>query len=70
MKKKPYISIIITYLNKRKFIKKTLNSILFQTYKNYELIFVYDDSNHEDLKYIKQHLKNLKIKKLLLTKKT
>ena len=57
MKKKPYISIIITYFNKRRFIKKTLNSIFFQTYKNYELIFVYDDSNHEDLKYIKQHLK-------------
>ena len=69
MKKKPYISIIITYLNKRKFIKKTLNSILFQTYKNYELIFVYDDSNHEDLKYIKQHLKQFKNKKIIINKK-
>ena len=41
MKKKPLISIVITYYKKR-FYKKTLESILNQTYKNYEVIFVYD----------------------------
>ena len=49
MKKKPFVSIIITYFNKKKFIKKTLKSILNQTYKNYEIIFVYDDNNKNDI---------------------
>ena len=69
MKKKPYISVIITYFNKRRFIKKTLNSIFFQSFKNYELIFVYDDSNYEDLKYIKPYLKVFKNKKIIINKK-
>ena len=69
MKKKPYISIIITYFNKRRFIKKTLNSIFFQSFKNYELIFVYDDSNYEDLKYIKPYLKAFKNTKIIINKK-
>ena len=69
MKKKPYISIIITYFNKRIFIIKTLNSIFSQSYKNYELIFVYDDSNYEDLKYLKPYLKVFKNKKIIINKK-
>ena len=69
MKKKPYISVIITYFNKRRFIKKTLDSIFFQSFKNYELIFVYDDSNYEDLKYIKPYLKVFKNKKIIINKK-
>ena len=69
MKKKPYISVIITYFNKRRFIKKTLDSIFFQSFKNYELIFVYDDSNYEDLKYIKPYLKAFKNTKIIINKK-
>ena len=69
MKKKPYISVIITYFNKRRFIKKTLDSIFFQSFKNYELIFVYDDSNYEDLKYIKPYLKVFKNTKIIINKK-
>ena len=52
---KPYISIIITYYKKRSFIFKTLKTIKKQTYKNYELIFVYDDKDLTDFKYIKTY---------------
>ena len=55
MKKKPLISIIITYYKKRKFIKKTINSILSQTYKNYELILVYDDDDKSEIKFLKKN---------------
>ena len=41
--KKPLVSIIIPYF--KKFIKKTINSIFNQSYKNLELILVYDDEN-------------------------
>ena len=67
--KKPLVSIIITYFDKKKYIKKTFNSIFDQTYKNYELIFVYDDPNKDDLQLIKELLKRFKKKKLILNKK-
>ena len=62
---KPKVSVIITYYKKKTYILKTINSILNQTYKNIEVIFVYDDSNQEDLKYIKKILNKFKKKKNL-----
>ena len=67
MKKLPLISIIISYYKKKKYIKKTLDSILNQSYKNYEVIFIYDDKDKSDLSFIKSLLKNLK-KKLIVNK--
>mgnify|MGYP001040996471 CR=1 FL=1 len=65
---KPKVSVIITYYKKKTYILKTINSILNQTYKNIEVIFVYDDSNQEDLKYIKKILNKFKKKKLIINK--
>ena len=42
---KPLVSIIITYYKKKAYILKTINSIINQTYNNFELIFVYDDDD-------------------------
>ena len=69
MKTKPLVSIIITYYKKKSFIKKTLNSLLNQNYSNYEVIFVYDDENLEDLSSVKIFLKKFKKKKLIINKK-
>tara|TARA_B100000965_G_C19570070_1_gene748681 strand:+ start:348 stop:1103 length:756 start_codon:yes stop_codon:yes gene_type:complete len=69
MKKKPLISIIITYYKKRKFIKKTINSILSQTYKNYELILVYDDDDKSEIKFLKKILSKIKRKKIIINSK-
>ena len=63
MTKKPLISIIITYFDKLEYIKKTLESVLAQSYKNYELIFIYDDNNLNDFKFIKPLLIKFKKKK-------
>ena len=68
MKKIPLVSIIISFYKKKKYIKKTLNSILNQSYKNYEIIFIYDDEDKSDLIYVKSLLKNLK-KKLIINYK-
>ena len=57
------VSVIIPYYKKSKYINQTINSILNQTYKNIEIIFVYDDSNQEDLEYIKRILNKFKKKK-------
>ncbi len=65
----PYISIVITYYKKRSFIYKTLKTIKKQTYKNYELIFVYDDNDLTDFKYIKKLISNFKNYKIIVNKK-
>jgi teichuronic acid biosynthesis glycosyltransferase TuaG len=51
------LSIILPYYKKRKFIKETLISIINQTFKNHELIIIYDQKHLGDLDYIKGILK-------------
>ena len=63
------VSIIIPYYKNVKFIKETIYSILNQTYKNFEIIIVYDDENHADLSTIKQIIKNQSKIKLIINKK-
>ena len=63
MKKKPLISIIITYHKKKDFIKRTLKSIFCQTYKNFEIIFVFDEDDNKDVEYLKLLLIKFKKKK-------
>tara|TARA_B100000029_G_scaffold116429_2_gene109245 strand:+ start:2669 stop:3424 length:756 start_codon:yes stop_codon:yes gene_type:complete len=46
------ISIVIPYYKKSEFIGTTIQSILKQTYKNFEIIIVYDDNDKKDLKLI------------------
>ena len=69
MKKKILISIVITYYKKKKFINQTIQSILNQSYKNFEIIFVYDDNNRDELTYIKKILGNIKRKKIIINNK-
>ena len=48
------VSVIIPYFKKKKYIADTINSILQQTYKNFEIIIIYDDPEKNDLEYIKK----------------
>lgn len=47
------VSIILPYYKKKKFIENTINSILTQTYKNFEIIIIYDDEDKSELELIK-----------------
>ena len=60
---KSLVSIIVPYYKKKHFLKKTINSILKQTYKNYEIILIYDDVDKTDLVFIKNILNKMRISK-------
>ena len=63
------ISIIIPYYRKKKYFQETIKSILNQTYKNYEVIVIYDDTCLDELEFVKNNLKKIKIKKLIINNK-
>ena len=69
MKKKINISVIIPYFKKKKYFEKTIKSILNQSYKNFEIILIYDDVNQNELIFVKNVLKKIKNTKILVNKK-
>jgi len=64
-----FISVIIPYYKNIKFIEKTIDSILNQTYQNFEILIIYDDENQDDLRVIKQLINNQNKIKLIINKK-
>ncbi len=64
------VSVIVPYYKKRKFIERTIKSILSQTYKNFEIIIIYDDTDRSDLKLIKKVKETDNRIKLITNKKT
>lgn len=51
------ISIITPTYNSQNFIKETVNSVINQTYKNWELIVIDDASNDNTIKIVNQFIK-------------
>lgn len=56
---KPLISIIVASYNYQDLIKETLNSIINQTYKNYEVIIIDDGSKDNSLNVIREYTENI-----------
>jgi len=52
------VSIILPYFNKREYIKETIYSLLDQTYQDFEIIVV-DDESSEDSKIILNEIKKI-----------
>lgn len=69
MSKKPLISIVIPYHKKKKYFASTINSINCQTLKNYEIILVYDDSDLNELQFVRKKLDKIDKKKILINKR-
>ena len=63
------ISIIIPYFRNFEFFKQALKSVLEQSYKNYEIIIVYDDAEKKELNLLKKLIFNNKKIRLTINKK-
>lgn len=63
------ISVIIPYYKKKKYISETLNSIINQSYKKYEIIIIYDDEDLDEFIFLKNIIKKNKKIKLIKNKK-
>lgn len=63
------VSVIIPYYKKLTFIKKTLNSVLQQSYQNFEILLIYDDDDKNDLQKIKKEIVKSKKIKIYVNKK-
>ena len=47
------VSIIMPFYKKKNFLSKSIDSILAQTYKDFEVIIIYDDNSLDDFDYVK-----------------
>ena len=63
------ISVIMPYRQKREYVHRAIRSVLEQTYKNFELIIIFDDEKKDDLNFIKLITKNNKKIKIIINKK-
>ncbi|MDA3862086.1 MAG: glycosyltransferase family 2 protein [Melioribacteraceae bacterium] len=55
-KHKPLVSIILPTYNRENYLKRSVDSVLNQTYKNWELIIVDDGSTDDTLSLVKSYL--------------
>ena len=69
IKKITQTSIIIAYYKKKQFFEETINSILNQTYSNFEVILVYDDVDKGELNFVIKILSRLPRYKIIINKK-
>ncbi len=63
------ISVIMPFYKKKPYFFNTLKSVLNQTYRNIEIIIVYDDNDLEDLNYIKSLISNKQNISIILNNK-
>ena len=62
------VDIILPYYNSGEFFSETINSILNQTFKNWRLIIVDDNSNLSNKTLLEKYLNHSKIKIIWLKK--
>ena len=62
------VSVLINNYNNQKFLRKSIDSCLNQTYKNLEII-LFDDNSTDNSKKIIKKIKNKRLKKIFNLKK-
>ena len=63
------ISVIIPFYKNFILLRRALNSVFYQSFKNYEIIVIYDNQNKNDLLNLKRLIKGKKNIQIILNKK-
>ena len=63
------VTVYITNYNYENYIKQAIESVLCQTYKNYELIIIDDGSTDDSIKVINNYITHPKIRVIYLYKR-
>ncbi len=63
----PKVSIILPARNEEQYIGRCIESLLKQTYKNFELILINDDSTDDTLKIMEKYVNDSRVKIITLT---
>ena len=58
----PKVSVIVPVYNSEKYIKRCIESILNQSFSEFELILINDGSKDNSQKILEEYKKNMKIK--------
>ena len=61
IKAKDYIDIVLPNYNSSRYLKQTINSVIMQTYKKWQLIIIDDCSDNKTLNLLKKFHKHKKI---------
>ncbi len=61
-KSQPLVSVIIVNFNGQKWLKKCLDSLLDQTYNNFEIIFVDNNSSDDSIEFLEKNYQDKRIK--------
>jgi GT2 family glycosyltransferase len=64
LNKEPLVSIIILGYNSKKFLEKCISSVLRQNYKNYEIIYVDNNSTDGSAEFVRKKFRKVKILQL------
>ncbi len=63
------VSVIMPYYKKRDFIQESIESILEQTFRDFEILIIYDDENTNDYSFVKDFEKKDKRIKVIKNQK-
>ena len=66
MEKEPLVSIVINNYNKAPYIEECLQSVLNQTYTNWEIIFWDDDSTDDSLNTARYFMQKFEVNKVVM----
>ena len=64
------VSVVIPYFKKREYINRCIQSVISQSYKNFEIIVVYDGKDYSDLNHLRNLIKKYKRIKLIINHKS
>ena len=65
----PLVSVIIPYFKKKEYIRNTLHSILNQTFKDFEILIIYDDDDLQEYDFLKNICKGIEQIKIIKNSK-